>query len=206
MTETKQRRDWLAVVISVVSLLIAGSSAGYNIFFHQDDIRLVLENALSVSRDKQDFTLDHRQELTFINSGNRQAVISSVYGSLVLARGSTSNQTQCENYLSLAKSIVLDGSPIILKPGDIGIWHANVDIRYPWKKDGDSVRYHEDDAQEAAAKHIVCVEAYVITPDSSSFRWVQALYELPVECGQPVELFDKDQPLKVLQRIGLGLK
>jgi hypothetical protein len=69
-----------------------------------------------------------------------------------------------------------------------------------------AIAYHEDDAREAAAKHIVCVEVYVITPDSSSFRWVQPLYALPGESGQPVELFDKDQPLKVLQRIGLGLK
>jgi hypothetical protein len=204
MAESK--RDWLAISISLVSVVIAAGSASYNILFHQDDIRLVVGNALNVSRDKQEFNLDRLQELTFINSGNRPAVVSEVYGKLVLARGTGSEQSQCEENLSLAKNILLDGSPVVLKPGEIQIWQAKVNISYPWKMDGNVVRYHEDDAREAGEKHIVCVELYATTPDSSSFRWVQPLYTLPAGNGQPIELFGKDEPLKVLQRMRLGLR
>jgi hypothetical protein len=114
MAESK--RDWLAISISLVSVVIAAGSASYNILFHQDDIRLVVGNALNVSRDKQEFNLDRLQELTFINSGNRPAVVSEVYGKLVLARGTGSEQSQCEENLSLAKNILLDGGPVVLKP------------------------------------------------------------------------------------------
>lgn len=204
MAESK--RDWLAITISLVSAAIAAASAGYNILLHHDDIRLVVGNSLNVARENQDFTLDRQQELTFINSGNRPAVISSAYGSLVLATEKGSEQSQCENLLSLAKSIVLDGSPIILKPGEIQVWHANISISYPWKKDNNLVRYHEDSAKEAAGKHIVCFELYLTTPDSSSFRWVQPLYLFRAGNGEKVELFDKDRPLSVLQGMHWGIR
>jgi hypothetical protein len=217
------KRDWLAITISLVSVIIAAGSAGYNILLHHDDIRVVMGNSLNVRREKQDFTLDRQQDLTFINSGNRPAVISEVYGKLVLARGTASDQSQCEENLSLAKNILLNASPIVIKPGEIQIWNAKVDVSYPWKLDGDVVRYHEDDAKEAAQKHIVCVEIYAATPDSSSFKWIQALYSLPaleepkerigkevyklppVDFG-PNALFGKDEPLKVLQHLHLGLR
>ena len=161
-------RDWIAISISIVSAIIAAGSAAYTILFHQDDIRLVVGNALNVSLEKQDFTLDRAQELTFINSGNRPAVISEAYGKLVLARGAGNEQIQCDENLSLAKNILLNGSPVIIKPGEIQMWNAKVDVSYPWKLDGDVVRYHEDDAQAARGKYIVCLELYVTTPDSSS--------------------------------------
>jgi hypothetical protein len=204
MAESK--RDWLAITISLVSVIIAAGSAGYNILLHQDDIHVVFGNSLNVGREKQDFTLDAKQEVTFINSGNRPAVISEVYGKLVLARGTASDQSQCEEGLSLAKNILLNASPLIIKPGEIQIMNAKVDISYPWKLDGYQVRYHADDAREAAAKHIVCVEIYAVTPDSSSFRWIQALYTLPAENEEPKELFGKDEPLKVVQGIHWGIR
>lgn len=204
MAESK--RDWLAITISLVSVMIAAGSAGYNILLHQDDIRVVFGNSLNVSREKQDFTLDAKQELTFINSGNRPAVISEVYGKLVLARGTASDQSQCEENLSLAKNILLNASPIVIKPGEIQIMNAKIDISYPWKLDGYKLRYHEDDAREATAKHIVCVEIYAVTPDSSSFRWIQALYRLPAANEEPKELFSKDEPLRVVQGIHWGIR
>jgi hypothetical protein len=179
MAESK--RDWLAITISLVSVIIAAGSAGYNILLHQDDIRLVVGNALNVSRDKQEFTLERAQELTFINSGNRPAVIGEAYGKLVLARGAGNEQSQCDENMSLAKNILLDGSPVIIKPGEIQIWKATVNISYPWKLDENAVRYHEEDAQEASQKHILCLELYLTTPDSSSLdgrnRFTCSLWE-----------------------------
>lgn len=112
-------RDWIAIAVSIVSAVIATGSAAHTIFFHQDDRRLVLGTALNVSRDGQDFALDLQQELTFINSGNRPAVISEAYAKLVLATGTDNEQRQFEEDLSLAKNIILNGSPIIIKPNQI---------------------------------------------------------------------------------------
>jgi hypothetical protein len=170
---------------------------------------VVFGNSLNVGRDKQDFTLDAKQELTFINSGNRPAVISEVYGTLVLAMGNRNEQSQCEGGLSLAKNILLNASPLIIKPGEIQMMNAKVDISYPWKLDGYQVRYHAEDASEAAAKHIVCVEIYAVTPDSASFRWIQALYVLPgpnEKEDEQKQLFGKDEPLRVVQGLHWGIR
>jgi hypothetical protein len=199
-------RDWLPITATIVSVIIAAVSAAHSIFFHQDDLRLVLGNALEVSREGQDFILDRQQELAFINSGNRPAIISNVYATLVLAMGKLDDQSQCEDYMSLAKNIILDGGgPIIIKPNEIQMWDAKVDISYPWKSEGQTVRYHEENAQEAAQKHIVCLELYATTPNNSSFRWVRPLYLFPAGSGERKPLFDEHQPLDVLYRINWGL-
>jgi hypothetical protein len=195
-------RDWIAIV----SVVIAALSVAYTILFHQDDLRLVLGPALNVSRNGQDFTLDRQQELTFINSGNRPAIINNIYAKLVLAKGTGNEQSQCEQDLSLAKNIILNGSPVIIKPNEIQMWSAKVDISYPWKSEGQAVRYHEDDAQEAAEKHIVCLELYATTSNSSSFKWARPLYVIPAGNGETKQLFSKDQPLDILYRIRLGLR
>jgi hypothetical protein len=199
-------RDWIALTISIVSVIITAGLAAHTIFFHQDDLRLVLGTALKVSRDEQDFILDRQQELTFINSGNRPAVISDAYAKLVLARGKGNEQSQCDEEVSLAKNIILNGSPVIIKPNDIQMWDTKIDISYPWKSEGQEVRYHEEDAQEAAEKHIVCLELYATTPNNSSFRWVRPLYVIPAGSGEVTQLFNKDQPLDILHGINWGLR
>lgn len=85
--------NWVPITISILSAAIAAVSAGYTILFHQDDLRLVLGDALNVTRNGKDFTLEREQKLTFINSGNRPAVISDVYAELVLSRGTGDEQS-----------------------------------------------------------------------------------------------------------------
>lgn len=199
-------RDWIAITVSTVSVVITAALAAHTILFHQDDLRLVLGTALKVSRNGQDFTLDRQQELTFINSGNRPAVISDAYAKLVLARGTGNEQSQCDDDRSLAKNVILNGSPIIIKPNEIQMWNTKVDISYPWKLDGQVVRYYEDDAQAAAEKHIVCLELYATTPNNSSFRWVRPLYVISTGNGETKRLFNKDQPLDILNAINWGLR
>jgi hypothetical protein len=50
----------------------------------KDDIRVVVDGTLEVRPDKGGLLLDQDQQLTFINSGNRAAVITEIYGELVL--------------------------------------------------------------------------------------------------------------------------
>jgi hypothetical protein len=80
MAEDKKGRDWLAVGISVFSLGISALTAYRTILFQRDDVRVEVGEALRVMRDKNQFTLEEMQELTFINSGNRQAAVTGVSG------------------------------------------------------------------------------------------------------------------------------
>ena len=190
-----------AVGISLLSLTIAGLTTFRTVLFQRDDIRFVVGDSLRVTRDKTNFRLDEDQEFTFINSGNRQAVISGLWGQLVLV---TDPNAQCDN--RFFKSRFVDASPIVLKPGDIQPLHAKVRQEYPWKKEKDGLHFHED-KEEPGSKYLVCVEFFVTTPDSSSVRGVHPLYALPPDNGSfqtPSELFGKEEPLKVLQRTSLG--
>jgi hypothetical protein len=203
MAEDKKGRDWLAVSISLVSLGISALTAYHSIFLHRDDVRFVAGEALRVMRDKNEFTLPEAHEFTFINSGNRQAVISSISGMLVLVTNQGDAAAQCNQKLPLLKSIYLDAGPLVLKPGEIQVLQAKVIAQYPWKRDSGMMRFKEDGKVEGAANYVVCVEAYVTTPDSSSVSWVQPLYTLP-NAGEDKEAFEKEEPLKVLQRTRLG--
>jgi filamentous hemagglutinin family protein len=201
LAEDTKGRDWLAVGISLFSLGISVLTAGYTIFYHHDEVRVVIGQAMLVTRDKSDFSLSEQQEFTFINSGNRQALISEIYGELVLA---VEGSVQCSGP---AKSILINAFPVVLKPGDIQVVHGKIAAAYPWKKVGDSMRFHEDGNVEGAARYLVCLRLYVTTPDNSSETWVQPLYDIPASSstGEDRELFDKHEALRVLQRTHLGL-
>jgi hypothetical protein len=201
MAEKKHWLDRLAVGISLVALAISGLTALRAFLFQRDDIRFVVNDSLKVTREKTDFKLDEDQSFTFINSGTRPALISGLYGTLVLV---TNPKAECEGML--AKSIILDSNEIVVKPGEIQPLHAKVLADYPWKKEKDGFHFRED-KEEPGSKYIVCIEFYVTTPDSSSLRWVQPLYSVPADNGSlqlPSELFGKDEPLSVLQRTRWG--
>lgn len=195
--KTKHWADWLALGISLLSLAISGLSAYRTVFFQRDDIRLIVGDALNVTRDKGDLLLAQDQEFTFINSGNRQAVVSEIYGELVLA---TDPNSGCAG--RLAKSIIVNPTQIVLKPGDILPLRAKLVQHYPWEKDKDGFRFRQS-KEEQDSRYLVCIHLYVTTPDSSSAKWVQPLYSVPP--NEPSsELFGKDEPLRVIQRTSWG--
>ncbi len=195
--DKKHWHDWLALGISLLSLAIAGITAYRNVFFQRDDVRFVAGDSLEVARNENDeFRIEEDQEFTFINSGNRQAVITEIYGTLVLV---TDSNAQCAN--RLAKNIFLNANKIVLKSGEIQLLRAKVVKDYPWEKGKDGLYFRE--TKMPSVTYIVCIEFYVTTPDSSSVRLVQPLYEL-APGKSPVELFNKEEPIKVMQRTRLG--
>ena len=104
MADKKHWHDWLALGISLLSLAISGITAYRNVFFQRDDVRFVAGHSLSVARNENDeFRIEEDQEFTFINSGNRQAVVTEIYGTLVLV---TDSKAQCAN--RFAKNIILN--------------------------------------------------------------------------------------------------
>ena len=198
MADKKHWHDWLALGISLLSLAVSGLSAYRTVLFQRDDIRLIVGDALKVTRDKSDLLLAQDQEFTFINSGNRQAVISEIYSELVLVIDPNAG---CDN--QFAKSIIVNPTQIVLKPGDILPLRAKVVQGYPWEKDKDGFRFRQS-KEEQGSRYLVCIQLYVTTPDSSSVRWVQPLYSVSPNDEGPSELFGRDQPLRVIQRTSWG--
>jgi|SRR5882724_12061690 len=103
MADKKHWLDWLAVGISTLSLTVATLPAYRTVLYQRDDIRLIVGDSLKVKRDKSGLLLSQDQEFTFINSGNRPAVISEIYGELVLVLDPNAG---CNN--QFAKSIILN--------------------------------------------------------------------------------------------------
>ncbi|CAM5373998.1 hypothetical protein AFEL58S_01620 [Afipia felis] len=201
MAEKKHWLDVAAFAIAVTSLVIAGATALNNILIHRDDLRFVPGEALAVMRDDQGVVLTPKQELTFINAGNRPAIIHEVYAELVLV---LDPKEQCNN--RFAKSIVLNPTQIVLKPGEIVPLQATVAERYPWKPDKenkDLLRFSES-KEEQAASYLVCLQLFVTTPDNASVRWMAALYSLKPGDVLGSKLFREDAPLKIIQRTSFG--
>jgi hypothetical protein len=195
--------EWLAMGVSGLSLAISAFMAFNSVLIQRDDIRFVPGGALDIIRDKNVFTLPEVQEFAFVNSGNRQAVISGISGMLVLVYAPGDAAAQCNRRPLLRKSIYLDAKPVILKPGDIQVVQAKVQEAYPWKRDKGTMMFKEDGKTEGAADYVVCIQAIVTTPDSSSFEWIQPLYSLPNTSDEKEE-FEPKEPLKVLKKTRLG--
>ncbi|MCK1618037.1 hypothetical protein IVA96_15570 [Bradyrhizobium sp. 159] len=192
--------DWAGWAIAVISLCITGFTAYRTLLIQRDDIRVVVDGTLAVRPDKGDLLLDQDQQFTFINSGNRAAVITEIYGELVLV---TDPKTGCDG--RFAKSIVFNPTQIVVKPGDILPVHANVVERYPWVKDGNALRFRRSKGEQNDS-YILCLQLYVTTPDSTSIRWVQKLYSVPTKDDQSPDAPDRGRPpLNVIQQMHWGL-
>jgi hypothetical protein len=64
--KTKPPRDWLAITISLFSLLISGLTIYFNVFLALDDLRVVVGPPPTIARDKTgEASIDGDQELTF---------------------------------------------------------------------------------------------------------------------------------------------
>lgn len=196
--------EYLAMGISLLSLAISAFMAFNSALIQRDDVRFVPGGALEILRDNNVFTLPEVQEFAFINSGNRQAVVSGVYGMLVLVVAPGDAKAQCNQQPLLHKSIYLDAKPLVLRPGEIQVLQAKVQEAYPWKRDNGAMRFKEDGKTEGSANYMVCIQAIVTTPDSASFKWVQPLYSLP-NAGDEKEEFETKEPISMLKRTRLGI-
>jgi hypothetical protein len=151
------RKHWLDWFLGAVTVTSLGFAFFTSVLYQRDDIRVVIGEALKVTRDKGGLVLAQDQDFTFINSGNRQALISEIYAELVLI---TDPKTGCDD--RFAKSIVLNPTQIVIKPGDILPVHAKVVQRYPWERDKDGLRFRQAN-EEQNDSYIVCLQLYVTT-------------------------------------------
>lgn len=205
MTEKKELGwpEYLAMGISVLSLVVSTLGTFNSVLIQRDDIRFVPGETLDIVREKNVFTFPELQTFAFINSGNRQAVIGGIEGMLVLAYAPGDPQSQCNRTPLLRKSIYFTPSSVVLKPGEIQVLEAKVRQAYPWKRSDGMMKYEETGKTEGAANYVVCIQAYITTPDNATVRWVQPLYALPNE-GEAQDVFESEQAIEVLKHTHFG--
>lgn len=190
--QRKHWLDWAGWAIAIISLLFNGITVYRTQLIQRDDVRVVVDGALEVRPDKGDLLLDEDQQFTFINSGNRTAVITEIYAELVLI---TDPNTGCDG--RFAKSIVLNQTQTVVKPGEILPVHAKVVERYPWEKGKDGLRFRRS-KEEQNDSYIVCLQLYVTTPDSTSIRWVQKVHLVPAKDDPSRDARDSGRPPLIL--------
>jgi hypothetical protein len=94
---TKSRRDWIALTVSLVSLLVSGLTAYFNVLLQQDDIRIVVDRMPDMSRDQKGVMFaSNGVQLTLINVGNRAAVVTKLLA-VAYQRDAENGSRECKN-------------------------------------------------------------------------------------------------------------
>jgi hypothetical protein len=167
--ETKKPRDWIAISLSVLSLVISCLGFYFTALLQTDDVRLVIGEVPSVSADDDGSLYMHGAvKLTLVNSGNRAASILSVSAVARKLEEHEGANPQCEgeklNFLGLGIE------PFVLKPGDIisvqskkisgfGIDPKEVNGRQAYVMNKNLYTPKAND------KLLVCVLTTMVTPD-----------------------------------------
>ncbi len=210
MADEKKGPDWLAIGISLFSLSISGLTAYVNILMKNDDVQLVPGYSVGLYREeKGDLLLDGQQQLTFLNAGNRAAVIVRI-GMTAFKRSDDKAANQIckeEKESDLAIYLFFDGKPVVVKPGEIQVIELKPIALFPWQKAPDQqFRYPRVLlGGKASDFYLVCLEVVVTAPDSPSKTWLEPLYILSKDkmamAYIPKDLFQKDKALSVLKRV-----
>jgi hypothetical protein len=117
--EAKPKRDWVPISISSLSLLISLLGMYFTALLQTDDVRLVFDELPILAADQdRNLIINNRLALTWINSGNRAAAISSVRGFVKKLEKEEQIGRDCA-VKTFPFSLNLGIEPFILKAGDI---------------------------------------------------------------------------------------
>lgn len=219
--ETKKPRDWAAISISVLSLIVSCLSFYFTTLLQTDDIRVVIDGAPYLSADDDGSLLIEGQvKLTWVNSGNRTAAILSVAAiGRKLGEGERVNpKCEGENW----NGFELGFEPFVLKPGEIisqhskGLFGLGISPTKRMGREAYKMR-KEFYIPKANDTLLVCIVTKIVTPDDYMMDWSTAVYrytfdektiELSDDKGKPIEfhlmtaepnpLFDKARPMSLV--------
>jgi hypothetical protein len=111
-------RQWLPIILSACALAVSLVSAYFTTFVVKDDIRVVVGHAPRFLLKKNgDISVSGWSSLTFINSGNRQALIFELTALITKLKSFIDPDQNCRTEKST--QIKFTGEPFIMKPGDI---------------------------------------------------------------------------------------
>jgi hypothetical protein len=113
-------KDWVTGILALLALVVSAATAYYTALRQADDLRVVssLEPVVIID-DKGKLGISGRQEITFINSGNRDIAVTGATLVIFKLAGPPSANSQCNEGTQVA-SLVYEVEPsILLKAGEI---------------------------------------------------------------------------------------
>lgn len=201
----RAKRDWLALSLSITSIMISFGGFYFNTLFQKDDIRVVIGSSPSVGRtEKDELTIYGEQELTFVNSGNRAAAITNVSAVGKRIDPAIVANECCALDEDTVMVFAFDVKPFVLKPGEIQTVRTQVTSEFSSKTDSFGVMRLDKSIFEAKSGDVVlaCLNLNVVTPDSYSVQWRRPAYRMKFNdfVTETETLFEKTEPMSVLRR------
>ena len=148
---------WLSLAIGVMALLVSGMGQYYSFLLQQDDVRAIVQ--VHWNPEVKDSPLMENsgiRSVTFINSGNRSAVVTQLgYDLIKLGRDDTAKPEDCIRERYFNRTYWFD--PAILKPGDIVM---------PRLQAGGTIGSNEP--LESGDRFLMCITFVASTPDSET--------------------------------------
>jgi hypothetical protein len=204
-------KDWVGIAISCVALTVSAGSAYFNVLLQRDDIRVVVGRSpfVEVGNEGQ-LTLAGDQDLTFINSGNRQAAITNFGVFSFFVKDQASDDASCFRPLQFPLVLPYEVKPLVLKPGEVMLFKAELkNPGNPWKKAKDGgLTIDKKGLLKSGEIYVVCLGLTLITPDNYTEQWRRPVFKLAIGDSSEaklVPLFQKDKPLIVLARTNHNL-
>lgn len=116
-------KSWLPIAISALALVVSVTNLFSSAFLQRDHIRVVPGGRPTLMRyDKESFG-SGIDTLTFINSGNRGAVIQDL--AVLVSNADREEGPVCTKQLGPTFLVKYRHEPILIKPGDIVIVHLD---------------------------------------------------------------------------------
>jgi hypothetical protein len=153
-------KEWAGVVgtvTGVLALLISGLNAYYNIIRQKDELRVANDGRLFASTNADGvLEITGRHSLTFINSGNRAAAVTSI--KLLVSELDNFDDKEAPNCLA-GRGVYLDYEiePFAVKPGEIFV--KSLDVK------GEAATFKIIFGTERKYLLMTCLEFSVASPD-----------------------------------------
>jgi hypothetical protein len=199
-------KDWFSITLSCAALAVSAGSAYLNLLVQKDDLRVVIGRSPSVGRtDQNELTVYGEQELTFINSGNRAAAVTTVSAAGKRYTEPKAGVDQCSGGTVLEDLLILPFiiEPFVLKPGEILAIKAKVDTALISSKGKFGVAFAKMFFHpKVGDKALACLSLNVVTPDSYSVEWRRAayIYTFQEDVTDREQLFESEKPISVVHR------
>jgi hypothetical protein len=163
-------KDWITGILAFLALVVSAATAYFTTIRQADDLRVISSlEPVVILDDKARLGVSGQQQITFINSGNRDAAVTGVTLVVFKLMGSPSANSQCNEGREVA-NLAYQVDAFITRPGEIlvkkfdrtlfpELWMTdNVDSNLKKFVLGDSI-FGKDDVV------FTCLRLTVTTPD-----------------------------------------
>jgi hypothetical protein len=166
----RSMKDWISPILSCLALIVSAITAYFSILQQTDDVRIVTSSQpIVVFDDKGTLGLAGRRQITFINSGNRDAAVTDITLAIMRLRTSPVANSQCSELRNFqVANLVYDFEPFVVTPGEITIKTFDQTSFPQWKTDkvDSSRKFLSGPSNVAKGDAVVtCLRISMTTPD-----------------------------------------